>query len=159
MASQSNNRIKDVGNKNCKDKEVVKTEIFYIRKLPEKIKNDLNKRLESRKTQILNETTEIRNENSWINFRNRAILLNNIGGRLIKQVEAKDNAVEVCEGIYELDESQRPKLEEIVKSKIPELGIELKQTHLRQHKMNFQGHDPTKQRYYHASPKVKKRNK
>ena len=57
------------------------------------------KKLESRKTQISNKTTEIRNKNLWINFRNRTILLSNIGGNPSKQVEPKDNATEVCEGI------------------------------------------------------------
>ena len=41
-----------------------------------------------------------------------------------------------------------------MKNKIPELGTELKQTHLTQHKIDVQGHDPIKQRYYHVSPKV-----
>ena len=56
-------------------------------------------------------------------------------------MEPKDNATELCEGIVELDESQQAELEEIVKSKIPELGTELKQTHLTQHKIDVQGHD------------------
>ena len=73
MASQSNDRIRDVGNENRKNRETVKTDIFYNSKLPE-LKNDLNKRLGHKKTQTLNETTEIRNKSSWINFRNREIL-------------------------------------------------------------------------------------
>ena len=125
MASQSKDRIRDLGNENRKDRETVKTDIFYNSKLLEELKNDLNKRLESRKTQILNETTEIRNKNSWINFRKRTILLNNIGGKPIKQMKLKDNSAEVCVSIVELDESQQAKLEEIVKSKIPELGTQL----------------------------------
>ena len=126
-------------------------------KLPQKLRNYLDKKLESRETQTLNETTEIRKKNSWINFRNRAILLNNIGGKLIKRVEPKDNTVEVCEGIVELDESQQAKLEEIVKNKLPELETELKLTHLMQHKIDVQGPDPIRQRYYHVSPKVKEK--
>ena len=57
------------------------------------------------------------------------------GGKPIKQVEPKDNASEVCEGIVELDESQQAELEKIVRHKIPEVGTELKQTHLTQHKI------------------------
>ena len=68
------------------------TGICYNSKLPEELKNDLNKRFEHRKTQIVNEATETRNKNSWINSRNKAILLNNIGGKPIKRVEPKDNA-------------------------------------------------------------------
>ena len=83
--------------------------------------------------------------------------MNNIGGKLTKQVEPKDNAAEVCEGIVELDESQQAILEEIVKCKIPEIGRQLKQTHLTQHKIDVQGHDPIKQRYYHVSPKVREK--
>ena len=49
------------------------------------LKNDLSKKLESKKIQTSNETTEMRNKNSWINFRNSAILLNNIGDKLTKQ--------------------------------------------------------------------------
>ena len=96
-------------NENHKDKEIVKTDIFYNSKLQE-LKNELNKRLESRKTQFFNETTEIRNKNSWINFRNRTILLNNIEGKPIKHVDPNDNAAEVCEGIVELNDSQQAKL-------------------------------------------------
>ena len=44
-----------------------------------------------------------------------------------------------------------------MKSKIPELRTELKQTHLIHHKIDVQGHDPIKQRYYHVSPKVKEK--
>ena len=99
----------------------------------------------------------IRNKNSWINFRNRAILLNNVGGKLTKKVEPKDNAAEVCEGIVELDESQQSKLEEIVKYKTPEIGTQLKQTHLTKHKIDVKGRDPIKQRYYHVSSKVREK--
>ena len=105
---------------------------------------------ESRKTRLSNKTTEIRNKNSRINFKNRAILLSNIGGKPSKQVEPKKNVTEVCEGIVELNERQQAKLEEIVISKIPEIGTELKQT---EYKIDVQGHDPIKQRYYHVSPK------
>ena len=56
--------------------------------------------------------------------------MNNIGGKLTKQVEPKDNAAEVCKGIVELDESQQAKLEEIVKCKIPKIETQLKKTHL-----------------------------
>ena len=42
------------------------------------------------------------------------MLLNNIGGKPIKQVKPKDNDAEICEGIVELDESQQDKLEEII---------------------------------------------
>ena len=45
-------------------------------------------------------------------------------------MEPNNNAVEVCEGIIKLDESQQSKLEEIVRNKISESGIERKQTHL-----------------------------
>ena len=116
--------------------------ILYDSESPEELRNDLSKQLESRKTQISNKTTEISNKNSWINLRNKASLLNNIGGKPSKQVEPKDNAAEVCEGIVELDGSQQANLEEIVKNKIPEIGPELKQTHLTQYKIDVQGHDP-----------------
>ena len=56
-----------------------------------------------------------------------------------------------------LDESQQAKLEEIVKCKIPEIGTQLKQTHLTLYKIDVQGHDPIKQRYYHVSPKVREK--
>ena len=98
----------------------------------------------------MNETTEIRNKNSWINFRHRAILLNKVEGEPIKLVQPRDNATEVCESIIELDKSKQNNLEEIVKNKIPELGTELKQTLLTQLKIDVQGHDPIKQRYYHV---------
>ena len=65
-------------------------------------------------------------------------------------MEPKDNAAEVCEGIVELDESQQAKLEEIVKCKITEIETQLKQTHLTQHKIYVQGHDPIRQRCYHV---------
>ena len=83
--------------------------------------------------------------------------MNNIGGNLTKQVELKDNGAEECEGIVELDESQQAKFEEIVKCKIPEIATQLKKTHLTQHKIGVQGHDPIKQRYYHVSPKVREK--
>ena len=51
-------------NENRKDKETIMTGISYDSELPEELKNDLIKRLESRKTHISNETTEIRNKNS-----------------------------------------------------------------------------------------------
>ena len=107
---------------NQENEELITTRIFYNTELPEELKNDLSKKLESRKTQTSSGTSDIRNKNSWINFKNKAILLHNIGGKLTKQVEPKDNAAEVCEGIVELDESQQAKLEEIVKCKIPEIG-------------------------------------
>ena len=72
-------------------------------------------------------------------------------------MELKDNAVEVCAAIVELDKSQQAKFEEIVKNKISDLGTELKQTDLTQYKIDVQGHDPIKQRYYHVSPKVKEK--
>ena len=140
-----------------KNKEIITTRIFHNGELPEGLKNDLSKKLESRKIQTSNEATEIRNKNSSINFRNRAILLNDIGDKLTKQVEPTDNTAEVCEGIVELDESQQAKLEEIVKCKVPEIGIQLKQTRLTQHKIDVQGHDPIKQRYYHVTPKVREK--
>ena len=62
----------------------------------------------------MNETTEITNKNSWITFRNKAILLNNIRGEPL--MEPNDNTAKVCEGIVELDESQQAKLEEIERS-------------------------------------------
>ena len=49
------------------------------------------------------------------------------------------------------------KLGEIVKNKILEIGTELKQTHLTQHKIDVQGHDPKERRYYHVSPKVREK--
>ena len=93
-------------NEDQESEETMTTRIFYNGKVPEELRNDLNKKLESRKTQTSNGTSDIRNKNSWINFRNKAILLNNIGGKLTKQFEPKDNAAEVCEGIVELDESR-----------------------------------------------------
>ena len=39
--------------------------------------------------------------------------------------------------------------------KIVQLVTELKQTYSTQHKIDVQGHDPIKQRYFHVSPKVK----
>ena len=71
--------------------------------------------------------------------------MNNIEGKLTKQFEQKDNTAEVCEGIVELDESKQAKLEEIVKRKIPEIGTQLKQTHVTQNKIYVNGHDPIKQ--------------
>ena len=56
-----------------------------------------------------------------------------------------------------LDESQQAKLKENVKSKISEIGTELKQTHLTQLKIYVQGHDPIQQRYYHVSPEVREK--
>ena len=51
--------------------------------------------------------TELKNENVWVNFRNRAILSNNIERNPIKRMDPKDKAAEVCGGIVELDESQQ----------------------------------------------------
>ena len=62
--------------------------------------------------------------------------LSHSGGKPSKQVERKDNATDVFEGIVELDESQQAKLKETVKSRIQEIGTELKQTHLTQHKID-----------------------
>ena len=112
-------------NENQENEEII-TRIFYNGEVPEELKTDLNKKLESRKIQTSNETTEIRNKKSWINFRNR-------------------------------DESQQAKLEEIVKCKIRDIGTQLKQKNLAQHKIDVQGHDPIKQRYYNVSPKVREK--
>ena len=131
IARQVNGRIRNLGNENRKDEETIMPGIFYNSKLPGKLKKDLDKKLKSRETQTLIETTEIRNKTLRINFRNKAILLNNIGGQPIKRVKLEDNGGEVCEGIVGLDESRQAKLE-VVKNKIPELGSELKQTHLTQ---------------------------
>ena len=144
-------------NEKQENEDLITTRIFYNSEVPKELKNDINKKLEYRKIQTLKGTTEIWNKNSWINFRNRAILLNNIGGKLTKQMEPKDKTAEVCEDIIELDESQQAKLEEIVKCKIPGIGTQSKQTHLTQHKIDVQGHDPIKQRYYHVSPKVREK--
>ena len=38
-----------------------------------------------------------------------------------------------------------------------EQQTQLKQTHLTQHKIDVQGHEPIKQRYYHISPKVREK--
>ena len=85
-------------------KPIIENTTSNRKKASKTSKEDSNKISENKincgnKIEISNETTEIRNKNSWINFRNRAILLNNIGGRRIKQVESKNNATEVCEGI------------------------------------------------------------
>ena len=69
-------------NKNQENEEIITTRIFYIAELPEELKNDLSKKLESRKIQTSNGTSDIRNKNSSINLKNKAILLNNIGGKL-----------------------------------------------------------------------------
>ena len=61
-------------NENQGNEEIITTSIFYNGEVPEELKNDLNKKLESRKMQTSNVTTQIRNKNSWINFSNRAIL-------------------------------------------------------------------------------------
>ena len=55
------------------------TRIFYNTELPEELKNNLSKKLEFRRIQTSKRTSDIRNENSWINFNHKAILLNKIG--------------------------------------------------------------------------------
>ena len=50
MASQGNDRIRDLGNENRKDKEKRMTGIFYNSKLPEKLRKDLDKKLECKET-------------------------------------------------------------------------------------------------------------
>ena len=46
MASQNNDKVRDLDYENRKDRETVKTNIFYNSKLPEELKNDLIKRLD-----------------------------------------------------------------------------------------------------------------
>ena len=52
MASQRNNRIRDVDKENHKDRETVMTDIFYYSKLEKELKKGLNKRLESTRREI-----------------------------------------------------------------------------------------------------------
>lgn len=42
----------------------------------------------------------------------------------------------------------------MIKLKIVDSGTELKPTHLTKYKIDVQGHEPIKQRYYHVSPKI-----
>ena len=61
-------------NENQENEEIITTRIFYNTELPEELKNNLSKKLESRKIQTSNGTSNIGNKNSWINFKNKAIL-------------------------------------------------------------------------------------
>ena len=56
-------------NENQENEEIITTSIFYNAKLPKELKNNLSKKLESRKIQTSNGTSDIRNKNSWINLK------------------------------------------------------------------------------------------
>lgn len=72
-----------------------------------------------------------------------------------KPVIHKPFAAEFCSGIVELNECHQNRLEQLLKDKIPEHTVELKYTHLSKHKIDIQGHDLMKQRYYHVRPKIR----
>ena len=70
-------------------------------------------------------------------------------------VEEDQTKNEKCEEIIELNEHQGQQLRKVIERKVNKTGIKLKPTHMTEHKINVQSHEPIKQRYYHVSPKVR----
>ena len=62
---------------------------------------------------------------------------------------------EKYEGIIELNENQGEQLRKLIERKVNETGIKLESTHMTKHKIDVQGHEPIKQRYYYVSLKVR----
>ena len=70
-------------------------------------------------------------------------------------VEEDQTKNEKCEGIIELNEHQGQQLRKVIERNVNKTEIKLKPTHTIEHKINVQGHELIKQRYYHVSPKVR----
>ena len=54
-----------------------------------------------------------------------------------------------------MNESEGQQLRKLIERKIKKTGIKLELTHLTKHKIDVQGHESIKQRYYHISPKIR----
>lgn len=90
----------------------------------------------------------------WIHFKNNAILMNNLLGKLSK-LENSEEENEFLEGIIELTEEEQEKLNNLLKEKLIKNNGKLKATTLTEHTIDVQMNPPIKQRYYHVSPKIK----
>ena len=121
---------------------------FYMEARPHSLPKPIieNTTSDSKKATKTNKEDSNRIMENKINSNNK--ILTSVNNRIKSETKGRENNTEESKpkfgGKIQL-KSQQTKFEEIVKSKIPELGTELKQTHLTQHKIDFQGHDPIKQ--------------
>ena len=70
-------------------------------------------------------------------------------------VEDLDTENETYEVLIELNKHQGQQLRKLIERKANETGIKLEPTHSTKHKIDVQGHEPIKQRYYYVLPKVR----